>query len=377
MGKYTNIDDPSAHFQTLRWTGNSSSPRDLTFDGNSDMQPDFCVMFRETGQQPRLITDSSRSWGSANNEITWDGTGQEGNTSGVNTGAYGWMGPSISNGMRTQAGYSSNGYSNTSGRNYYAATWKANNATTSSNTDGNTTTTIQVNQDAGFSIVLYTGTGSGSQTMGHGLGVTPNIIMTKSRSNALKWSFNSNVGSMVYGTNRMINNTYGIAVSDTNEVTSANSTTFTGGGSTAVNGNGATYVAYCFAEKQGYSKFGSYIGNGNANGTFVYTGFKPRVIVTKKVTGSVGSWIWHDSRLGQSTGSGTSTGTDINPATANQVMESNSNLMDDYGDIDFLSNGFKIRDTNNNVNTSGSEYLYMAFAENPFVTSTGIMGTAR
>jgi len=374
---YTTIDDPSAHFQSLRWTGNSSSPRDLTFDGNSNMQPDACLMFREDGQQPRLLTDSSRSWGSANHELGWDSTGQEGNTGGINTGAYGWMGPSISNGMRTQAGSSSNGYSNTSPRKYYAATWKVNGGTTASNTDGNTTTTVQVNQAAGFSIVLYTGTGSGSQTMGHGLGVTPDIIITKARSGTSNWSYNSNVGPMTYGTNRMLLNTYAIATSDTNEVTAASSTTFTGGGSSAVNSNGATYVAYCFTEVQGYSKFGSYIGNGNANGTFIYTGFKPRAILTKKTNGPVGSWVWHDCRMGQSTGTGTSTGTDINPATANQVMESSSNSMDDYGDIDFLSNGFKIRDTDTRVNENNTTFIYMAWADSPFTTSKGIPTTAR
>jgi len=373
---YTTIDDPSAYFQSLRWTGNGTSTRDFTFDGNSDLQPDACMWFRENGQSPRMLTDSSRSWESGNHELAWDSTGQEGNQTSINTGQYGWLAghSSLTNGLR---GYVSSSYTNSTGGKFYAASWKVNGGTTASNTDGNTTTTVQVNQDAGFSIVTYTGTGSGSQTMGHGLGVTPDIIITKARSGTSNWSYNSNVGPMTYGTNRMLLNTYAIASSDTNEVTAASSTTFTGGGSSGVNSNGSTYVAYCFTEVQGYSKFGSYVGNGNANGTFIYTGFKPRAILTKKTNGPVGSWVWHDSRMGQSTGSGTSSGTDINPATANQVMESNSNSMDDYGDIDFLSNGFKIRDTDGRVNENNTTYIYMAWAENPFVTSTGTPTTAR
>ena len=143
------------------------------------------------------------------------------------------------------------------------------------------------------------------------------------------------------------------------EVTAASSTTFTGGGSSAVNSNGSTYVAYCFTEVQGYSKFGSMSVMEMQMEHLSIQDSNQEQFCTKKTTGPVGSWVWHDSRMGQSTGSGTSSGTDINPATANQVMESNSNSMDDYGDIDFLSNGFKIRDTDGRVNENNSNiHLY-------------------
>jgi len=373
---YTIIDDPSAHFQSLRWTGNNSNPRDLTFDGNSNMQPDACLMFREDNQQPRLLTDSSRNWGSGNNELCWNNAAQEGDTNGINTGAYGWMGPGISNGMRTQAGYSSNGYSNTSGRNYYAATWKANNATTSSNTDGTITSTVQTNSTAGYSIITYAGTGSNG-TIGHGLGVTPKFLFFKDRTSTGVWAaWHEAIGDDY----KLVLNTYGIKDADgafMNSTLPTSSVISIGGASVHTNASGRDYVCYAWADVQGYSKYGSYKGNGNANGTFIYTGFKPRAILTKKINGPVGSWVWHDSRMGQSTGTGTSTGTDMNPATANQVMESSSNYMDDYGDIDFLSNGFKIRDTDTRVNENNTTFIYMAWADSPFVTSTGAPTTAR
>jgi len=373
---YTTIDDPSAYFQSIRWTGNSSNPRDLTFDGNSSMQPDACLMFRENGQQPRFLTDSSRDWGSANHELGWDGNTSEGNTNSYNTGAYGWMGPSITNGMRTQAGSSSNGYSNTSGRNYYAATWKANGGTTASNSDGSITSTVQNNADAGFSIITYAGTGSNG-TIGHGLGVTPKFLFFKDRTSTGWWAtWHEAIGDDY----KLALNNYGTKDSDgafMNSTLPTSSVISIGGASVHTNAASRNYVCYAFTDVQGYSKFGSYVGNGNANGPFIYTGFKPRAILTKRSTGAVGSWLWHDSRLGQSTGNGTSTGTDINVASANQVMESSTNLIDDYGDIDFLSNGFKVRDTLAAVNASGASYIYMAFAENPFTTSTGVPTTAR
>ena len=375
---YTNIDDPSAHCQSLRWTGNSSNPRDLTFDGNSDMQPDACLMFREDNQQPRLLTDSSRSWGSANHELAWDGNAQEGDTNGVNTGAYGWMGPSISNGMRTQAGSSSNGYSNTSPRKYYAATWKANGGTTSSNTDGTITSTVQTNSDAGYSIITYAGTGSNG-TIGHGLGVTPKFLFFKDRTSTGVWAaWHEAIGDDY----KLVLNTYAIKDADgafMNSTLPTSSVISIGGASVHTNASGRNYVCYAWAEVQGYSKFGSYLGNGSSdtNGPFVYTGFKPAFIMTKRIDGAVGSWLWHDIKFGQIVSTGNANGSNSNIVSASQVMESSSNSIDDYGSMDMLSNGFKLRSDAAATNASGASYIYMAWAENPFTTSTGIPTTAR
>ena len=372
---YTNINDPSAYFQSLRWTGNGTSTRDFTFDGNSDLQPDACMWFRENGQSPRLLTDSSRSWESGNYELTWNSNIKEGDTNAINTGQYGWLAghSSLTNGLR---GYVSSSYTNSTGGKFYAASWKVNGGTTSSNTDGSITSTVQNNSDSGISIITYTGTGSNG-TIGHGLGVTPKFLFFKDRTSTGHWAtWHEAIGDDY----KLTINSYGIKDADgafMNSTLPTSSVITKGGASVHTNASSKNYVCYAFTDVQGYSKYGSYKGNGNANGTFIYTGFKPRAIFTKKVTGPVGSWVWHDSRMGQSTGSGTSSGTDINPATANQVIESNSNLMDDYGDIDFLSNGFKIRDTDGRVNENNTTYIYMAWADSPFTTSTGTPTTAR
>ena len=351
MGKYTNIDDPSAYFQTTLYTGTGAA-HSIGNDGNSDLKPDWVWIKKRSASGNHSVFDSTRG---VYEELVTNGTNAEasdvqlltqfdtdGFTVGTNSGVNG------------------------SGATFVGWQWVANGSTTSSNTDGNTTTTVQANQDAGFSIVTYTGTGSGSQTMGHGLGVTPNIVLTKARSGTSNWSFNGNFGGMTYGTNKLLLNSTNALSSDTNEVTAASSTTFTGGGSSAVNGNNSTYVAYCFAEKQGYSKFGSYKGNGNSNGPFVYTGFKPAFVMTKRIDANAG-WTIYDTKRGFN-----GNNYELFPHSSEAEYTGTS-----YFEADILSNGFKLRLTDGQINASGGTYIYAAFAENPFVTSTGIMGTAR
>ena len=356
---YTTIDDPSAHFQATTYTGTNSSGNAITNSGNSDLQPDMVWIKVRTYNNPHIIQDTSRGF-AGNGEINLlqsASTSQE-----LTNGAFESF---DSNGFTVGGTNPTSRAYNGSTDNYIAWQWKANGGTTASNTDGNTTTTVQANQDAGFSIVTYTGTGSASQTMGHGLGVTPNIVLTKARSGTSNWSFNGNFGGMTYGTNRLLLNTTAALTADTNEVTAASSTTFTGGGSSGVNSNGATYVAYCFAEKQGYSKFGSYVGNGSANGVFVYTGFKPAFILVKEI--NITSWgIWDNKRSPSN--------------AADKLLLPNSSDADYTGSpysLDILSNGFKLRTTDGAWNGNSDSYIYMAFAEHPFTTSTGIPTTAR
>ena len=142
------------------------------------------------------------------------------------------------------------------------------------------------------------------------------------------------------------------------------STTFQVGVNAYTNTNNATMISYCFAEKKGYSKFGSYVGNGNANGTFVYTGFKPAFVIFKRTSGT-GNWqLLDNKRLGFN--------------VENHTLYPNSTLVEqDETDADILSNGFKCRASNDGSNASGGTYIYMAFAENPFVTSSGVPATAR
>ena len=347
---YTNIDDPSAYFQVKTYTG-TSGIHDVTLDGNSDMQPDWVWFKNRTVGYSHQLYDSSRG---VNKPLYSDISNAEG---------------SITNGLTRfdPDGFRVSSAAAINEDEIVCWNWKANGGTTSSNTDGNTTTTVQANQDAGFSIVTYTGTGSSSQTMGHGLGVTPNIVLTKNRSGTGRaWSFNGNFGGLIYGTNKLILNQTSALTADTNDVTAASSTTFTGGGSNGVNANGVTYVAYCFAEKQGYSKFGSYVGNGNADGTFIYTGFKPAFIMVK-TTALTDEWNMFDNRR---------SGFNVN----NDALYASANYAEDAGSVsgfmDIVSNGFKLRRAANSPNRS-TTYIYMAFAENPFVTSTGIPTTAR
>ena len=355
---YTNIDDPSAYFQTALYTGNAGN-QTITNDGNSDLQPDVVWIKSRTFTSVHLLQDSTRGDnGTVYYYLQPDSTAAEA----VQTDG---DGITSLNSDGFSLGFGNSNSWNQSGNTYVGWQWKANGGTTSSNTDGNTTTTVQANQDAGFSIVTYTGTGSSSQTMGHGLGVTPNIVLTKNRSGTGRaWSFNGNFGGLIYGTNKLILNQTSALTADTNDVTAASSTTFTGGGSNGVNANGVTYVAYCFAEKQGYSKFGSYVGNGNANGPFVYTGFKPAFVMIKK-SSSTGQWLLFDNAR------------DPSNKVFHQLRIITAAETTTTHDIDFLSNGFKIRDTVSNDNGSGNTFIYMAFAENPFVTSTGIPTTAR
>ena len=207
--------------------------------------------------------------------------------------------------------------------------------------------------------------GSGANaTIGHGLGAEPKIIFLKIRTGTNNWQvYSKSIGSG----NALFLNTTDASGSNTGwQSTDATSSVFYVSGGTAVNGSGNEFIAYCFAEKKGYSKFGSYTGNGNADGTFIYTGFKPAWVMIKQTSGSGTSWnIWDNKRLGYN--------------TKNYQLEANTNVVENTSLERLLitSNGFKCLTDNAQINGSGNTYIYMAFAESPFVTSTGIPTTAR
>ena len=348
---YTNINDPSAYFQTASvWTGGSSTLA-ITNDGNSDLQPDWVWIKCTNASQPHALVDSSRGTSkyleSASDaaEVTDTGRLQSFDTDGF-----------------TLAGNS--GPVNTAGGTYVGWQWKANGGTTSSNTDGTITSTVQANTDAGFSIVQYTGTGTAA-TIGHGLGVAPAMYIVKNRDQVgTNWTvFHKDLTSNAYSLYLNDNSAQSNAVGYWNG-TSPTSTVFSIKNTSGdVNTNTEDYVVYCFANKQGYSKFGSYVGNGNVNGTFVYTGFKPAWVMTKEVN-AAGSWVIYDNKRDT-----------FNPETKYLVAEANG-AESTFTQYDFVSNGFKFR-TSGSENSSGNKHIYMAFAENPFVTSTGIPTTAR
>ena len=347
---YTSIDDPSAYFQIALYTGNGTG-QTITNDGNSDLQPDFLWFKNRDETVANILWDSSR--GITKFLISEQTAGDFTNPAGYELTSFNTDGFGL--GIHNTAGINQS-----SDYTYVCWQWKANGGTTSSNTDGTITSTVQANQDAGFSIITYTGTGSAA-TIGHGLGVTPDIIIFKRREGTNNWDF------QYKGEARL---TLNLTDAEATNVLCTFTSTTTDLGSTATaekNANGGTYVAYCFAEKQGYSKFGKFVGNGNANGPFIYTGFKPAFVMMKN-TSIAGSWRIIDAKRNSSN-------------LVNKQLSPNANSSEStspaYIASDFLSNGFKLRTSEAEGNGSGNTYIYMAFAENPFVTSTGIPATAR
>ena len=217
---------------------------------------------------------------------------------------------------------------------------------------------------AGFDIVTYSGSAASSKTISHSLSAVPKMIIVKCRSADENWAvYHHTLGN----THALFLNTTG-AKSDTPVFadTTPTSSVFSVSADDRTGADGKTYVAYVFADVKGYSKFGSYTGNGNANGTFIYTGFKPAFVIRKKSSGAE-SWQMHDNKRDT-----------FNVVYHRLLAEDNgSEYTSSSNQLDFLSNGFKMRATNDGGNASGGTYIYMAFAENPFVTSGGVPATAR
>ena len=349
---YTTIDDPSAYFQTLLYTGNGSASRALTNDGNSDLQPDWLWIKKRNADRSHTLTDSSRGLTKYNEA---DDNGAEGTFTDKVLSVQ-------SDGFTVGDNSSVNASSDT----YVAWQWIANGGTTASNTDGSITSTVQANTTAGFSIVSYTGTGSNA-TVGHGLGVAPKMVIVKSRSGAYDWLvYHNSIGN---GKAVKLNTTDAQLTSSVYwNSTSPTSSVFSLGTSTAGNSSSATQIAYCFAEKKGYSKFGKFTGNNNADGAFVYLGFKPSWIMTKSSNqgGANYDWVIFDNK--RNTFNVSDAYIDANLSAAEVTSGRN--------EVDFLSNGFKCRSSYGDLN-SNTDYIYFAFAESPFVNSNGIPTNAR
>jgi len=350
---FTTIDDPSAHFQVTEYAGaGGSSNISRTFDGNSDLQPDL-TWHKSRGQTyNHYMFDSTRGVGlylSPNVNVGDDGS------SGDTTS----LASFDSDGFTLAA---SQGISDGSAA-IMCWGWKANGGTTSSNTSGSITSTVQADTTAGFSIITYTGNNTDGATFGHGLGAVPHFIIIKKRSNTGNW--------MTYHQNLGADKAVFLDLNNATESSSfyqetPTSTLVTLNDHGNVNANSETYVCYCFTSIQGYSKFGSYTGNGNADGTFVYTGFAPAWIMQKRTNSSTDAH-WHIFDIKRDT---------KNPRITR--LEGNNNFGDSSGEgADFLSNGFKWRSNDVRYNGSDDTYIYMAFAENPFVSSEGVPCTAR
>lgn len=259
-----------------------------------------------------------------------------------------------SNGFTVGIGnqYNSNGSGNT----LVGWQWQAGQGTNTSNTSGSITSTVSVNTTAGFSVVTYTGTGANA-TVGHGLGVAPKMIIVKVRSTTNDWAvYHSGLTSAAY--RLQLNTTIAQASTPTAwNSTAPTSTVFSLGTLTETNASAATYVAYCWAEIAGFSKFGSYTGNGSTDGVFVYLGFRPKYVMIKCSSAAGNDWPIIDTSRATYNVAGPELYADLSQA------ESTSNY------IDIVSNGFKIRSTGGQVNTSATTYIYAAYAENPFNNS--------
>ena len=272
------IDKPNLHFNTKLYTGNGST-QSITGVG---FQPDWLWIKCRSNANGSVLFDALRS----TNSISSNDNSAQADRSGDGF-------TSLDSDGFTMNGSGSGGNLNVNGRTYVAWNWKAN-GQGSSNTDGSINTTYtSANTTAGFSISTYTGTGS-SATIGHGLGASPDVVIIKKTSASENWNFQTS--AIGYGNYLVLNGTGASASAGGGLVSAVSSTTVTVDSNSYVNSSGATYVMYCFAEKKGYSKFGSYAGNGNDNGTFVYTGFKPAFIMVKRYDGSGLSWRFFDSK---------------------------------------------------------------------------------
>ena len=353
---YTTIDNPGEFFNTVLYTGNNGA-QTVTGVG---FQPDWVWIKDIDGTERHCLTDSVRG---VLKELRSNETAAESDRSAGDSGVAG-VSAFNSDGfvLVHDDGYNDNNSSQVSW-NWKAGTSFTNDA--SSTGVGSIDSTGSFNNDAGFSIVSYTGTG-GNETIKHGMNITPSMIIFKNRNTTNNWNvFHTSLGN---GKFIRLNDPGAAGNTGRFNSTSPTSSVFSVGvnGATAVNGDGNSIIAYCFADVKGYSKFGEYAGNGNADGTFVYTGFKPAFVIIK-VSSTTNDWSMYDNQRDP-----------INQVDNYLQPNTSSAEVSDTGKgTDFLSNGFKLRTTHGTHNTSGATYIYMAFAESPLVGTNNTPAVAR
>ena len=355
---YTNgLDKPSDYFNTVLNTGDNTSPKAISGVG---FQPDLVwTKSRTSGTTNHTLFDSVRGAG-GNKELSSNSTAAEG---GNQSSAYGYLSSFDSDGFTATIGSIGANYFNQSGETYVNWNWKAG-GTASSNTVGDITSNVSANTTSGFSIVSYTGTGSNPSTVGHGLSAVPKMIIVKMRDGGTDWfTYHQGIGNA----NTILLNTTNTSFSSSVwNSTTPTSSVFTLGAND-VNSSGNSYIAYCFAEKKGFSKFGKYVGNNNDDGTFIYLGFKPAFLLIKIIDTQTDNWIMQDNKRNT-----------FNLSTSQRLRANSLGAeFSSSNEIDLLSNGFKVHGADGEINGSGASYIYMAFAESPFTTSTGIPTTAR
>ena len=345
---YTTINKSTDYFNTKLFTGNSSTNA-ITGVG---FQPDWTWLKSRSGANDHQLYDAVRT---ATKYLRAESSDAEGTAS---TGLTSFDSDGFTLG--------SAGTTNNSGASMASWNWKAN-GSGSANSDGSiTTTATSANTTSGVSLVNYTGnlSSSGNSTVGHGLGVAPQAMLIKSTSNTENWGvyhkdLTANYILQLNSTSAQID------TSSEGTLTAPTSSVFTVNYRGEYGNNGQNYIAYVFAPVQGFSKFGKYTGNGNTDGPFIYTGFKPAFVIIKKSTGSAQDWIMIDNKRG------------VFNTFGERLYPNLANAADTSGEyFDFFSNGFKVMDNVALWNNDNSTYIYMAFAAAPIVGTNNIPANA-
>ena len=330
---YTAIDDPEAYYQTQLYTGNGSANHAITLGGDTDMQPDLVWIKNRDASDVYCIFDAVRG---ATNSLDCS-------TSAIEVDDDDTLDSFTSDGFQVDADVKVN----TSSENYVSWNWKE-------------------SATSGFDIVGYTGTGS-AHTISHSLSAKPGMFILKSRSrvaNGQVWHNKLSADSKILYLSTTHSEQEHGAIHNSTQPTSS---VFTVGDASESNDDGETYIAYLWAEKQGFSKFGRYVGNGADDGTFIYTGFRPAFVMIKRYDSS-GSWRVIDSKRNSFNGEASVLYWDLGTEPEGTAG---------FGLTDIVSNGFKLRDDESPSNTDGGTMIYMAFAEAPFVNSKGVPCNAR
>jgi|1_EtaG_2_1085319.scaffolds.fasta_scaffold47836_1 hypothetical protein len=362
MAAYTTIDNPELYFQVKTYSGTGSSNA-ITLDGDEDMSPNLVwIKVRSNATYGHALYDSVRGVNQALSTNSTSAAANDDDSGNTSLNTFG------SDGFTLGGFYNK---VNQSGQTFVAWCWKAG-TTTGITTTGATITpsAYSFNQTPGFSIIQYTGNDTSGAKVPHGLGVAPRMVTIKKEDGVNNWITQHagiNGGSSPYSYDITLNYNY----AQDGETyywndTAPDSVNFVLGDSNQCNDSTKIHIAYCFADVQGFSKSGWYKGNGNAEGPFIYTGFRPAFVMVK-ITSSTGNWTMYDNkRLG------------YNPL--NYFLYPNLTNAEDTSNTDWFdmcSNGFKIKNTSGTINSSGASYIYTAFAEAPFVNSEGVPCNAR
>ena len=340
------IADGSTAFDTKLWSGNSTYPRSIT---GLNFSPDLIWLKNRTSAYDHVLMDAIRGTGTTK-WLSSNLTSAEGvNFANANVTSLDANGFTIGSTAGTDI-------LNQSGTATVAWTWDAGSSTVT-DPNGSIESQVRANVSAGFSVVTYSGNSVAASTVGHGLGVTPSMVIVKRRNSARGWY----VSHVAYPNTSLLflESTSALATTEGTRLQRTNSTVFTVGDAAdygPTNETGGTYVAYCFAPVAGYSSFGSYTGNGSADGSFVYTGMRPRWVLIRR-TDTTENWILHD------------TARDGYNVTTKELIPNSASAEGSTTPFDILSNGFKLRDSGGGTNASGGTYIFAAFAEHPFATS--------